>query len=64
LVNIGQECGINMEKIYTIRKFVIAKSVLEAIKKEKKQQVDDCWADEIVHKEGLESKMKKSAGIK
>lgn len=53
-----------MEKIYTIRKFVIAKSVLEAIKKEKKQQVDDCWADEIVHKEGLESKMKKSAGIK
>lgn len=35
-----------MQKLYIIRKFVIAKSGKEAIEKEKKQEVDECILEE------------------
>jgi hypothetical protein len=34
------------EKQFIIRKYVIAKSAIEALKKEKKREADDCWVDE------------------
>ena len=33
-------------KLFIIRKYVKAKNVGEAFRKEKKQGVDDCWVDE------------------
>lgn len=34
------------EKRYIVRKYVMAKSIVEAVEKEKKQPADDCWIDE------------------
>lgn len=34
------------EKRYIIRKYIVAKSVHDAIRKEKKEPVDDCWLDD------------------
>jgi len=34
------------EKRYIVRKFIMAKSCQEALKKEKKIIPDDCWVDE------------------
>lgn len=35
-----------MKKVYIVRKYVVAKSVQEALKKEKKQAPDDCYIDQ------------------
>lgn len=35
-----------MQKVYIVRKYVIAKNAPEAIRKEKHQKVDDCFAEE------------------
>jgi hypothetical protein len=35
-----------MEKMYIIRKYVMAKSAQDAIRKEKGHPVDDAWVDE------------------
>lgn len=35
-----------MKKVYIVRKYILAKSVKEAIRLEKKREVDDCWAEE------------------
>lgn len=34
------------EKRYIVRKYVMAKSCQEALRKEKKVKPDDCWVDE------------------
>lgn len=33
-------------KLFVIRKYVMASSVIEALKKEKRKEVDDYWVDE------------------
>lgn len=35
-----------MKKIYIVRKYVLANSVAEALKKEKKQKPDDAYVEE------------------
>jgi len=35
-----------MKKIYIVRKYVLANNAPEAIRKEKLQKVDDCYAEE------------------
>lgn len=47
------------KKIFVVRKYVVATSVIDAIKKEKKQAVDDCWVEDDAHKEYLREKIKK-----
>ncbi len=34
------------EKLFIVRKYVRAESVEDALHKEKRQKVDDCWVDE------------------
>lgn len=54
-----------MKKIYVIRKFILASSVQEAIKKEKNAVIDDCFANEDQHREFLMDLQKKTvAGFK
>jgi hypothetical protein len=36
----------NKDKLFVVKKYVMAKSAQEALKKEKKQDADDCWVDE------------------
>ena len=45
-----------MRKIYVVRKYVVASSVEEALQKEKKTPVDDCWLEEQTQKDWLEEK--------
>lgn len=53
-----------MEKIYIIRKYILAKNALDALNKEKKYKVDDVWAEENTHKEYLmEISNKNKAGF-
>ena len=40
-------------KLYIIRKYVLAKSAQDAIKKESKQTVDDVWLDEVYKGEAI-----------
>lgn len=49
-----------MKKIYVIRKYILANSVQEAIKKERKAVIDDCFANEDQHKEFLMDLQKKT----
>ena len=35
-----------MEKRYVIRKYIMAKSASDALKKERKFKADECWLDE------------------
>lgn len=49
-----------MRKIYVVRKYVVANSVEDALKKEKDIKVDDCWLEESTQKAWLEDR----AGIK
>lgn len=35
-----------IKKVYIIRKYILASSAGEAIRKEKQHGVDDCWAEE------------------
>lgn len=39
------------KKRFIIRKYVVATSALDALKKEKDQKADDCWLDETWQKE-------------
>jgi len=34
------------EKVYIVRKYILATSAREAIKKDKTWEVDDCWAED------------------
>jgi len=52
-----------MKKIYVVRKFVLAESVIEALQKERTQPVDDCWAEESTHKEFLHDQQKETIGF-
>jgi hypothetical protein len=49
-----------MNKIYIIRKYVIANSASQAIRKEKFQKVDDVWVDESTQKDILFEQLKKN----
>lgn len=49
-----------VQKIYVVRKYIVANSVIEALQKERTQPVDDCWAEESTHKEHLEELSKKN----
>ena len=40
-------------KLFVVRKYVVAKDALDAIKKEKKQAVDDVWIDEDYKRGGI-----------
>lgn len=46
------------QKIYVVKKYVLATSAADAIQKEKSTAVDDCWAEEETHKEFLKKKVK------
>jgi len=48
-----------MEKLFVIKKYVMAKSAHDAIKKDKKTQVDDVWVHEDWHKMDVEKKFEK-----
>lgn len=51
-----------MNKLYVIRKYVLAKSASQAIKLEKLKCVDDCWLDEDWKKEN-NNKLDSSIGF-
>lgn len=34
------------QKVYVIRKYILATNAKEAIKKDKTSEVDDCWAED------------------
>lgn len=56
-----------MKKVYIIRKYILAKSAKEAIKLEKKKEVDDCWAEEKslnIFIENLTPKIENPMGFK
>lgn len=40
-----------LEKRYIIRKYIMAKSASDALKKERKFKADECWVDEDYLKE-------------
>ncbi len=40
-----------VQKRYIIRKYIMAKSVSEALKKERRTRPDDCWVDDEWKKE-------------
>lgn len=42
------------EKLFIVRKFIMARSVQEALSKEKKVKPDDCWIDEDYRKKQTE----------
>lgn len=44
-----------MKKVFIIRKYVLASSIQEAIKKERKQQPDDVFLDEVHRTKLLDS---------
>lgn len=52
-----------MEKLFVIKKYVMAKSAHDAIKKDKKTQVDDVWVHEDWHKMDVEKKFEKKDKI-
>jgi len=41
------------DKLFVVRKYIYAKSVKEAIKKDKTKEVDDCWVDDDWKKENI-----------
>ena len=45
-----------MRKIYVVRKYVVATSVEDALKKEKDTKVDDCWLEEQTQKAWLDDR--------
>ena len=47
-------------KLYTVRKFVWASSVVDAVKKEKKVVATDVWLDDDFRKAILDYKMKQN----
>jgi hypothetical protein len=56
-----------MKNIYVVRKYVLANSAKQAMEKERKTPVHDCWLEENSQKRMLESMEnidKKKAGIK
>lgn len=42
---------VSMNKRFVIKKYIFAKSAIDAIKKDKRTPVDDVWVDEQWHKE-------------
>lgn len=48
-----------MRKVYVIRKYVIAESAEEAIKKSKRAPIDDCWADDSSTQEVLKKEIQR-----
>lgn len=52
-----------MQKIYVLKKYVLASSAREAIDKDMTTPVDDCWAEENIHKEYLSDQSKKTMGF-
>lgn len=47
-----------MKKVYIVRKYIVAESVAEALRKEKKTKVDDCWAEEKTLNQFIENLVK------
>lgn len=45
-------------KLFIVRKYVWANSVHHAVKKERKQVVDDCWLDEEWRRRDLDLPLK------
>jgi hypothetical protein len=37
---------MNKDRLYIVRKYIMAKSAKEAIERDKKSEVDDVWVDE------------------
>ena len=48
-----------MENLYIVRKFVVAKSAKDAIKKEKDTPVHDVWVEDSFQKLFIENKFNK-----
>lgn len=44
-----------MKKVYIIRKYIVANSASQAIRKEKHHKVDDCWMEENKSRNYLDS---------
>lgn len=42
-----------MDKLFVIKKYVMAPSAMEALRREKKIVADDCWIDEDWKKENM-----------
>jgi polysaccharide deacetylase 2 family uncharacterized protein YibQ len=55
-----------MKKLYIVRKYVIANSITDAIKKEKKVEIDDCWLDDDFKRASIDNMLenKKNIGFK
>lgn len=52
-----------MQKVFVVKKYVIANSALQAIRKSQKQPVDDCYSDDATTKLVLEEQIKKANNI-
>ena len=50
------------EKLFIVRKYIMAKSCAEAIKKDKITPVDDCWIDDE-WKKGSHSELASAIGF-
>lgn len=49
------------EKMFVVKKYVMARSAKEALAKEKKQEADDCWVEEGWRNKELDENFKKSS---
>ena len=45
-----------MDKIFVVRKYVVAKNAQDALSKERKVKPDECWLDEDWKKDNLTTK--------
>jgi len=43
------------QKLFIVRKYIMASSVLQAVKKDKTHPVEECWLDEDYKKKAVES---------
>lgn len=53
LVDLKMKKSEVIEKRYIVRKFILAKSASDALKKERKFKADECWVDEEFEKEKI-----------
>lgn len=49
------------QKLFVIKKYIMADNAFQALKKEKKHAPDDCWVDEDWRKENRSPKQLESA---
>jgi hypothetical protein len=54
---------VTATKLFIIRKYIIAKSAADAIKKDRKTPPDDVWMDEDWRKENLAKQAEQAVGF-